>query len=65
MKVKVKVVETFHVDSETEVESLVNESKADHSFVLTGYKRKLKEIKKKGEVIDSYYIVELSKTFDE
>lgn len=65
MRVKIKVVETYHVDSETEVEELINDSKSDHSFTLTGYKRKLKEVKQKGEVVDSYYIVELAKTFDQ
>jgi len=65
MRVKVKVIETYNVDSETEAEALINESKTDHSFKLTGYKSKVKNIKQKGEIVDSYLIVELTKSYEE
>lgn len=65
MRVKVKVIETYNVDSETEAEALIDESKTDRSFKLTGYKSKVKNIKQKGEIVDSYLIVELTKTYEE
>ena len=65
MRVKVKVVETYNVDSETESEALIEENKHDHSFKLTGYKSKVKNIKQKGEIVDSYLIVELTKSYEE
>ncbi|HKM30037.1 MAG TPA: hypothetical protein VJZ51_04715 [Bacilli bacterium] len=65
MRAKVKVVETYHVDSDSEVNALIEESKTDRSFQLTGHKSKIKNIKQKGEIVDSYFIVELTKSYED
>ena len=41
----------YNVDSETEAEALIDESKTDRSFKLTGYKSK-EYSKQKGEIVD-------------
>jgi hypothetical protein len=57
----VKVVETYQIPEEADVIALIERAKSDPSFELIGYTRKLKEVKQKGEVVDSYYIVTLTK----
>lgn len=59
-----KIVETYNVPDESTVDALIDKAKSDPSFQLIGYTRKLKEIKQKGEVVDSYYIVTLTKKMD-
>jgi hypothetical protein len=59
-----KVVETYHVGDEAEAQSLIEAAKNDTSFELIGYSSKIKETKRKGEVIDSYFIVTLTKKMD-
>jgi hypothetical protein len=58
-----KVVETYHVGDESEAQALIEEAKNNSSFELSGYSSKIKETKRKGEVVDSYYIVTLTKKF--
>lgn len=63
MKYLVNVTEIYRVDSESEVESLIAEAKADDNFTLVKYNREYKEKKSKGEVVDSWYKVTLVKNF--
>ena len=65
MKYLVNVTEIYRVDSESEVESLIAEAKADDSFTLVKYNREYKEKKSKGDVIDSWYKVTLVKNFND
>lgn len=58
-------LETYHVDTEHEVDSLVNEAKSDTRYSLAKYTSELKNIKEKGEIIDEYYKVTLNKVFTE
>lgn len=57
------VSETYRVDMENEVNELIEEAKNDNLYELSKYSSAFKEIKKQGEVIDSYYLVVLNKTF--
>ena len=57
------VSETNRVDMENEVNELIEEAKNDNLYELSKYSSTFKEIKKQGEVIDSYYLVVLNKTF--
>ena len=59
------VVETYRVDSETEVELMLEEAKTAHSFTLVKYTSEKKERKQKGEVVDSYFKVSLHKSFND
>ena len=57
------VVETYRADSEEEAKSLIEEAKADSSFELAKYSSEYKEKKSKGDVIDSGYIIKLTKNY--
>lgn len=57
------VVETYRADSEEEAKSLIEEAKADSSFELAKYSSEYKEKKSKGDVVDSGYIIKLTKNY--
>ena len=67
MKILTKQVETYEVSDEVEVQALIQETRDEANGQYTlDYKSKLKEItskakENKGEVIDRYWIVELTK----
>lgn len=63
-KYLINVVETYRVDTEPEVETLIAEAKQDKMFALAKYNREYKEKTKKGEVIDAYFKVTLTKAFN-
>ena len=65
MKYLVNVTEVYRVDSETEVEALIADAKADETFSLVKYNREYKEKKAKGEVVDAWYKVTLVKSFND
>lgn len=64
-KYLVSTVETYRVDSENEVEIMLEQAKNAAEFELTKYTSEKKETKAKGEVIDSYYKVSLHKAFND
>lgn len=63
-KYLIKVDETYRADTEAEATDIINEAKSDKRFVLAKYSSIQKEMKQKGEVIDSWYRVVLTKVFD-
>lgn len=63
MKYLIKTTEIYRVDSEHEVEEMLTEAKNDSQYELTKYSSQHKEIKSKGEVIDEYELVSLTKSF--
>lgn len=60
-KYLVSTVETWRVDTEEEAVKLIEEAKQEHNFALAKYGRDHKERKQKGEVIDEWYKVSLTK----
>ena len=64
MKYLVSVVETYRVDNEKEAAAAIEEAKKDTTYVLSKYTSEHKEVKAKGEVIDEYYKVTLTKLFN-
>ena len=58
-----KAVDTYRVPDEAAVEALHDELLNDPTFDLVGFSYKVKQIKAKGEVIDEFYKVSLTKTF--
>lgn len=62
-KFLISVTENYRVDEEPEVEAMLEEAKADNTFILSKYTSTFKEKKQKGEVVDSWYKVSLTKTF--
>ena len=63
MKYLVSTTETYRVDSETAVEQLIAEAKSSPEYDLAKYTREYKEKKTKGEVVDSWFKVVLTKKF--
>lgn len=61
------VKEIYRVENENEAISFIEDEKAkakEEGYILNGCSYTLKEKKKKGEVIDSGYQVEVKKTYD-
>jgi hypothetical protein len=57
------VVETYRVDTEDQVLRMIEEAKQDNRFTLVKHTSQYKEKKAKGEVIDQWYKVSLTKQF--
>jgi hypothetical protein len=57
--------ETYRVDSEEEVNILLEEAKTSNKYDLSKYNCQYKEKKIKGEVLDSWYKVTLVKNFND
>lgn len=60
-KYLVSVVETYRVDSEEEAVRLIEESKQSNKYVLAKYSNEHKEVKQKGEIVDEFQKVSLTK----
>lgn len=63
MKYLIQTVETYRVDKEDEAKRMIEEAKSDNHFILKKYSSEYKEKKQKGEVINTYYKVTLTKAF--
>lgn len=63
MKYLINVVETYRVDSEPEVAALIKEAKENSEYTLKKYSSIKKERKAKGEVVDTWFRVSLTKEF--
>lgn len=59
------VTETYRVDSEDEASRLIEEAKKSNQYTLAKYSSVYKERKQKGEVIDAWHRVSLTKVFDD
>ena len=63
MRYLIQTVETYRADTEAEAQGIITEAKAAGEYTLTKYTSEKKEVKAKGEVIDEYYKVALTKVF--
>lgn len=63
MKYLTQVTETYRIDTEEQVISTIEEAKNDTRFTLIKHTSQYKERKAKGEVIDAWYKVTLTKQF--
>ena len=64
MKYLVRSVETYRVENETEAKKAIEEAKADKNYTLSKYSSEYKCTKSKGEVVDEWYRVILTKDFN-
>lgn len=64
-KYLVSTVETYRIDTETEATKAIEEAKNDNSYVLGKYTSEHKERKSKGEIIDEYWKLSLTKIFND
>jgi len=55
------VVETYRVETEAEADALIEEARNNNLYNLTKSSITHKEIKSKGEVVEEYYLVALTK----
>lgn len=63
MRYLIQTTEIYRADTEVEVQGLIQEAKDAGEYTLTKYSTEKKEVKAKGEIIDEYYKVSLTKTF--
>lgn len=63
MKYLLTTVETYRVDSEENAAALIEQAKNEKGFALIKYNCEHKERKAKGEVVDSWFRVTLTKLF--
>lgn len=63
MKYLLNTTEVYRVDSEAEAAQLIENAKQESGYILGKYTSQYKERKQKGEVIDSYWKVTLTKEF--
>lgn len=63
MRYLIQTVETYRADTEAEAKGVIEEAKSAGEYGLTKYASEKKEVKAKGEVIDEYYKVTLTKVF--
>ena len=64
-KYLVSTTETYRVDTENEATKAIEEAKQDGSYILGKYTSEHKERKSKGEVIDEYWKLTLTKLFND
>lgn len=65
MRYLTKVVETYRLRDEHEVEEFLQELKTDPTFTVAKYSSTKKEKKQKGEVVDEWIRFEVTKVFNE
>lgn len=64
MKFLLKTQEVYRFDSDAEATAFIEEEKENPLWIIKKSNVELKEIKSKGEVIDSYYKVTIDKIFN-
>lgn len=64
-KYLISTVETYRIDTEAEATKAIEEAKSDKSYILGKYTSEHKERKAKGEVIDEYWKLSLTKNFND
>ena len=63
MRYLIQTVETYRADTEAEAQAIIAEAKQAGEYTLTKYTSEKKEVKAKGEIIDEFYKVSLTKVF--
>lgn len=64
MKYLIKTVETIRVASEQEAKEVIEQAKKDKTYTLSKYSSEYKCTKAKGEVVDEWFRVTLTKEFN-
>lgn len=62
-KYLVSTTEVYRVATESEVNELLKSAQTDDRYVLTKYASEYKTVKAKGEIVDEFYKVTLTKDF--
>lgn len=61
----IKVTEQYRCDSEAEARNLIEEAKKNGSYMVSKSSSEIKTVKQKGEVIDEWRRVMITKEFTE
>lgn len=64
-KYLISVTENYRVDTEQETITMIQEAKDSQQYTLAKYSSQYKERKQKGEVVDAYWKLSLTKVFDD
>ena len=64
MNYLVRTVETYRVGNESEAKKLIESAKAEKVYTLSKYSSEYKCSKSKGEIVDEWYRVTLTKDFN-
>lgn len=59
------VTEVYRADSDTSAQQIIDDAKADKRYYLSKSSTIKKERKQKGEIVDEWYRVTLTKIFDD
>lgn len=62
-KYLIKTTEVYRCDSEEEAKNLIEEAKRNHIYTVTKYNSEIKTLKQKGEVIEEWRRVTITKEF--
>ena len=65
MKYLIKTTEQYRISSEEEAINFINEEKKSNKYTVSKYSSELKTTKQKGEVVDEWYRVIITKEFSE
>ena len=65
MEYLVSTTEVYRVDDEASATSLIEKAKHDRMYELAKYSSVKKEKKQKGEIVDEWYQVSLTKKFND
>lgn len=65
MKYLISTVETYRVDTESEATAAIEEAKKDKNYTLGKYTNEHKTKTSKGEIVDEYYKLTLTKIFND
>lgn len=63
-KYLLKVTEEYRADSENEADEILEEARADSAYEIKKSTKTKKEAKAKGEIVDEWYNVSITKIFD-
>ncbi len=64
-KYLISTIETYRVDTEAEATKAIEEAKNDSAYTLGKYISEHKERKSKGEIVDEYWKLSLTKIFND
>ena len=62
-KYLIQTTEVYRADSEAEAQEIISAAKAAEEYILTKYSSEKKEVKAKGNLVDEYYKISLTKAF--
>ncbi len=62
-KYLIKTTETYRCDTEEEAKALIEEAKQNHIYTVTKNSSEIKTLKQKGEIVDEWRRVTITKEF--